>query len=263
MNPMDRFSALVAPVQDMAAVRDRRRTGVLYYDVDLSVARSLAAGTAQVLPFAGTIIYIDQRPNTGVAQLHLVDETFTAANTPITVFSGYILKAPFTQLVVENAAQPGMTLRILYGVDIDFIPGSGAGVTVNNPINVMDAIDPTCRTDVIAPSTAIGLTVTTVVLPASNPRGIRLRRLYQSATAGAGGNITQWVVAASAAPAGIASLAACCMLGVLANNTTNNVQLDAGPQSRDIPAGWGIYILSSIGTAIATGNGVHLSYEVK
>mgnify|MGYP003394110244 CR=1 FL=1 len=262
MNMNERFPGLAAPIQDMQSVRDRRRTGVLYYDVDLSTARTLAAGSALVLPFAGTILYIDQRENTGFAQVHLVDETFSAGNTPVTVFSGYILKAPFTQLVVENEAQPGRTLRILYGVDIDFIPGSGAGVTVTNPVNVLDEIDPICRSDVIAPGTAIGLTVTTVLAAALNVRGVRVRKMYQSNTAGAGGTITSWVVGASAPPAGIASLANSIILGVLANNTTNSIAADQPAMNRQIPVGWGIYIVSSINTAIAGGNGVHLSYEV-
>ncbi len=259
---MERFPGLAQPVQDMQAVRDRRRTGVLYVDVNLSTARSVAAGTGLVLPIQGTILYIDQRPNTGVAQVHLVDETFTIANTPITVFSGYILKAPFTQLVVENGAQPGATLRILYGVDIDFMPGIGAGVTVNNPINVLDVIDPSCQIDTVAPGVGIGTIITTILAPASNPRGVRIRRVAQFVTAGAGGSITQWVLAASAAPTGLLDQSNAVLLGALANTTTNTVQADTGPQNRQIPAGWGLYAVSSIVTAVAGGNGINLAYEV-
>lgn len=262
MNPMERFPKLAQPMIDMGAVRSRQRTGVLYVDVDLSTARSLAAGTALVLPIAGTILYIDQKQNTGYATVHLVDETFSAGNTPITVYSGYILRAPFTQLVLENVSQTGMTLRILYGVDIDFVPGSGAGVVVTNPVNVLDVLDPSVQVATGAPGNAVGSAVATVVLPANNPRGIRMRQITQQITAGAGGDILQQVIARPTAPAGPGSSNPGAQLAMLFNNTTSAVQFQTS-LNREIPAGWGLYVTSTINVAVAATNSAYLCFEIK
>lgn len=263
MNPMDRFSALVAPVQDMQAVRDRRRTGVLYVDIPLDTARSLAGGTALVLPIIGTVIYVDQKENSGFAIVHVQDETFSIANTPVTVYPGFILEAPFTQLIVENEAQPGQTLRILYGVDIAFVPGSGAGVTVVNPVNVLDRIDPVCRTDRIDLATAVALNqVQTLLAPAANPRGVRLRHITQSTQAGAGGSVAQWVVAAATAPLGIGSLANSVQFGIHFTTSTTITQRELGNVNREVPPGWGVYAVWTINVAVATANVVYWSYEV-
>jgi hypothetical protein len=168
----DVFPGLLTPTTEFSAVRARRRTGPLYYDVDLSSARSLAAGTALVLPLAANSIYIDQRASTGFAVLHFQDDTFNAGNTPVTVFAGFIARVPFTQLIVENAAQPGSTLRIIYGVDLEFIPGTGSGVNILNPINIADVIDPVCRTDVALAAFGVGANqLQTLLTPAANPAG--------------------------------------------------------------------------------------------
>lgn len=261
--PMDRFPALAAPIQDMQAVRDRRRTGVLYADIDLSQARSLAAGTALVLPINGTVLYIDQKENSGFAVVHVQDETFTIANTPITVYPGFILQAPFTQLILENEAQPGQTLRILYGVDIAFVPGSGAGVTVVNPVNILDRIDPVCgttRSDLLVAVAANVLT--TLLAPAANPRGVRLRHLVQTVQPGAGGSITQWVVASTSAPATIGTKANTVQLGLAQNTAAALLNQGGEAINREIPPGWGIYAMHTITVAVALGNSVYWSAEV-
>lgn len=134
----DRFPTLSQPTTPFDQVRSRMRTLPLYIDVDLSTARSLAGGTALVLPIAGNVIYIDPRESSGQASIHLVDDTFNRSNTPLTVFPGFQLKAGFTQILVANTSQPGLTLRIVYGTDLEFVLGPGGGVTVTNPITVVD-----------------------------------------------------------------------------------------------------------------------------
>lgn len=260
--PMDRFPALVSPVQDMAAVRDRRRTGVLSVDVDLSTARSLAGGNALVLPLNGTIIYIDQRENTGFANVHVQDETFNIANTPVTVFAGFILRAPFTQLTITNPAQAGRSLRILYGVDIDFIPGSGAGVTVVNPVNVLDEIEAVCQHVENYPGFALGVTISPVFLPAANPNGVRLRHVTQMVAAGAGGTLTQQLIARPTAPVGLGAANPGVELAFIFNNATTIAQFQDS-LTRQIPAGWGVWVASNVTVAAPTVNSCFLSYEVQ
>jgi hypothetical protein len=255
---------LAAPSTDFGAVRDRRRTGILSWDVDLSQARSITAGTALVIPIAGNVLYIDQRKNTGFATCHLVDDTFNRGNTPITLFAGFILKAPFTQLVIANEAQPGQTLRILYGVDVDFMPGIGAGVTVTNPVNIIDVLDPSGRVDVVNLPTALGVNqLTTILTPAQNPRGARVRHAVQSYTPGAGGQVIGWLVASNSAPAAIATKANTALLMYVSSNTSVNQFEQLALMNREIPPDWGVYHLTNVVVAIAAGNVLHIHYEVK
>lgn len=120
------MNALRKPTSDFARVRDGRESIPLYIDVDLSVARS--GSSALQLSIAGNSFYIDANPNDGVAQIQFQDTGFDNASPPIYCGPGAIFRVPFTQISVENAAQAGKKIRIIYGVDIDFIAGSIASV---------------------------------------------------------------------------------------------------------------------------------------
>lgn len=122
MNGLDRFPALALPSSDFAAARDARRTPPLKYDVDLTTARSIAAGTALfVAGIVGNSLYIDQSTDSGIGTLYLSDRN-EAGVASITVSGGYGFFGPFVGIVLENTAQPGKFLRIRYGTDIDFRP---------------------------------------------------------------------------------------------------------------------------------------------
>lgn len=132
MNPF-----LKAPSDDFAAVRDGRKSMPLWLDVDLSSARSIAAGTANVINIAGNSFYIDaDTKNVGDARVHFQDATLNNASAPIYVSAGSIMTVPFTQILIENDAQPGKRLRILYGVDIDFRAGVNASINAINQSQV-------------------------------------------------------------------------------------------------------------------------------
>lgn len=130
-----RFKGMRGPKTDFEAVANELQTLPFYYDVDLTNARSIAAGTALLLPISGNVCYIDQVTSTGSARIAFQDNVF-AGVTPITAFPGFIAKIPFTQLQIENDAQPNLRLRIIYGTDLDFTPAIGAGVFGN--ISVVD-----------------------------------------------------------------------------------------------------------------------------
>jgi len=129
---------LSPPSSDFAAVRDGRRSMPLWLDIDLTTARSIAAGTAQVLNIAGNSLYSDQNLIQGVATVHFQDTALGNTSAPITVNPGFIAGVPFTQLLIENAAQPGYRMRIFYGVDIDFLPGTGGLVNVTGTVSQVD-----------------------------------------------------------------------------------------------------------------------------
>jgi len=117
---------LLTPSTDFSRVRDGREAIPLYIDVPLDTARS-GSGALQ-LNIAGNSFYIDANPNDGVAQVQFQDTSFDRASAPIYCGPGAIFKVPFTQISIENAAQAGKKIRIIYGVDIDFIAGSIATI---------------------------------------------------------------------------------------------------------------------------------------
>ncbi len=133
------FPGVSAPSIDFEPVRDQRRATLLYVDVDLTSARSQAAGTALTLPIAGNSFYVDQdQTNVGFATVHFQDSVY-AGVAPVYVTPGFIANVPFTQIVIENAAQASKRLRIFYGVDIDFQAGINAQVSITGGLALTQA----------------------------------------------------------------------------------------------------------------------------
>lgn len=131
------YPFLEKPSSNFARVRDGRESMPLYVDVDLSVAQSIAGGNPFILPIAGNSFYIDaDTANVGNAVVHFQDVSFGTTSAPFFVSPGFIANVPFTQLLIENAAQPGKRLRIFYGVDIDFQAGVNASIAISGTVNV-------------------------------------------------------------------------------------------------------------------------------
>lgn len=118
---------LTVPSTDFGRVRDGREAIPLYIDVDLATARTTDA-QALVLPIAGNSFYIDANPSDGVCTVQFQNTNFDRSSAPIYCGPGAIFNVPFTQVLIRNAAQAGKKIRIVYGVDIDFIAGSIASV---------------------------------------------------------------------------------------------------------------------------------------
>ena len=117
VEPTPVFPGFETPSIDFNPVRDERRAKLFFVDVDLTTARNLAATTAEILNIAGNSFYVDQDPtNTGAAIVHFQDVTLSRASAPVYTGPGFIARVPFTQLLIENIAQPGKRLRIFYGI---------------------------------------------------------------------------------------------------------------------------------------------------
>lgn len=156
---------------DFNRVRDGRNSMPLYYDVDLSAARSITAGTALVINIAGNSFFCDQDVSVGgVATVHFQDTSYGRASAPFTVTAGFIAQVPFTQLLVENSAQSGKRMRIFYGVDLDFIPGSGGVVSLNGAVSVSPG------STVTEANTVLTAGVAAVVAPAASSRKLLMLR---------------------------------------------------------------------------------------
>lgn len=120
------FPGINDPSIDFDTVRSGKRARIFYFDIDLTNARTIGGAgvnAALLLQLAGNSFFVDQFTTAGFATAYFQETNLTAKGAPIYVGPGFILKAPFTQILFENLAQVGKTLRIIYGTDIDFVPG--------------------------------------------------------------------------------------------------------------------------------------------
>jgi len=128
---------LKKPTTDFGAVRDGRQALPFYFDIDLTTARSIAAGTALKLDIAGNSFFTDaDTTNGGNAIVHFQDVSLGNTSAPFFVSPGFIANVGFTQLLIENAAQTGKRMRIFYGVDIDFQAGVNASIAIGGTVSV-------------------------------------------------------------------------------------------------------------------------------
>jgi len=138
------FPGFSPPRDDVQAVRDDRRSKPLYYTVDLSTARSFAAGTALLLPIQGNVFYSDPlfdlsgNSLAGIARVHFQDQNISPVGTYLTILPQFIGHLPFTQLAIENQAQAGKFLQIIYGWDLDLQPGTSNNVQITGIPTVVD-----------------------------------------------------------------------------------------------------------------------------
>lgn len=170
------------PSTDFNAVRDGRRSLPFWLDIDLTNARSIAAGSALAINIAGNSFYVDQdTTNVGNAIVHFQDTNLGNASAPLFVSAGFIANVPFTQILIENAAQAGKRLRIFYGVDIDFQAGINASISISGTVNIGNAIaSPAIVQDggkrytntFYASSALAAATAETIVAPGTNVNGI-------------------------------------------------------------------------------------------
>lgn len=244
-------TGLIAPSTNFAAVRDGRNSQVFYVDVALDSARSAAAGTALVLPISGNAFYCDANPGDGNAYVHFQDTNFDRGPVPLYVSPGVIFNIPFTQVLIENTAQPGKKIRIAYGIDIDFQPGSVAQIAVTNA-GGYTAVRPEAPTDNFGNNGALlANTPLTIFTPAANVNGAIILSAALGNVNATGGD--QVFIAKNAAPANIldGQVILQSLTSVNAGSWSGNAQLSI-PQY--IAPGLGFYFISNFATAAGAGN---------
>lgn len=197
------MNRLIAPSTNFAAVRDGRNSQVFYVDVALNSARSAAAGTALVLPISGNAFYCDANPADGNAYVHFQDTNFDRGPVPLYVSPGVIFNIPFTQVLIENTAQPGKKIRIAYGIDVDFQPGSVAQIAVTNA-GGYTAIRPEAHTGVYASQAALTANTPNLIFSAAaNVNGAILLQASAFVYSSAGGSPQYHMIAKATAPVSV------------------------------------------------------------
>lgn len=247
---------LQRPSDDFNAVRDGRVSTLKYQDIDLSVARSDA--DAFVVNASGNSFYIDANPTDGNAFVEFQDSARDGATVQLYASPGFIANLPFTYFKIVNAAQAGKKIRIAYGVDIDFQPGSIAQIAVTNA-GGFTAIRPEENTGFFSSTDALAsLTPQTIFTPAQNPNGAYL--------------LTAGFTALSASVNGAALIAHAAPPAVMTDGEiivghtrviSGATQCDIGNlfQTQFIPAGKGLYFMNEGGIAAGSVNLRHARWK--
>lgn len=262
--PAPMFPGVRTPGSDFNAVRTDLQTKLMPFELSLATARNKAANTALLLNVAGNAFFVDQKANSGVASVVLNDEALNEGNLGVTVYPGFAINGfPFTQILIENEAQPGLSLRFFIGTDVDFTPSVAAGVSVINAVNINDIVQPTCRHENVSAGLGIGFNVVQLIAPGTGaPNGFLVRSSYVAGAAGAGGSVGVGLIAAAAAPANFNSAANELVLNFAFVNVTTYTDRLVGPMQRRLPGGWGLWACSAPATAAATIASVQAEFEI-
>lgn len=236
---------LDSPSTDFQRVRDGRASMPLYYDVDLTVARSITgtgANAALVLNLAANSLYIDaDTTNGGNAIIHFQDSNLGNTSAPMFVSPGFIANVPFTQILIENAAQAGKRLRIFYGVDIDFQAGVNASISITGSVAVSSLTDTQCNYDNSYKSITnlAAATAEQIIAPGANTNGMIVNKAMIASRSNVPNTIS--ILAKATAPTTVIDG------DVIAISwaDANIVQYLNNEAQIKIPAGKGLYVIST------------------
>lgn len=242
------------PSTDFAAVRDGRNSLPLWMDIDLTSARSIAAGNALSINIAGNSFYVDQdTANVGNATVHFQDTNLGATSAPLFVSAGFVANVPFTQILIENTAQAGKRLRIFYGVDINFQAGINASISISGTVSVNNPLSVRPETGAVyyAENTPLAAnTAVQVCAPAANVNGLIVTAGH-SFSLNATSIPTCALIAKASAPANVIDG----QIIFASKNYMGGSFHVAGELPKDIfvPAGKGLYFICNYAEAI----GIH------
>ncbi len=249
---------LLQPNVDFKLVRDGRRSPLFYYDVDLTNARSVAAGTHLILQVAGDSFYVDKNPLiTGSATVHFQDTTLGIAPAPVYCDPGFIANVPFTQALFENVAQPGKVFRFFYGVGIDFQPGAASSIVISGGVAVSGGlinVRPEEATGSFTHLAAlVGNTAVNVFTAASNPNGTILLSADISEFDNVLGN--GGFIAKATAPVNVSDgVPIFINRGIAAYDVTNFFCGGTLPNPQFVAAGLGLWYIRAAALPVGNGN---------
>lgn len=230
-------------------VRDGRNSPDAYFDFDLTTARD------EFINVAGNSFYIDANPADGNAVVYFQETDNLRGPTPFYVSPGFIARIPFTQIRIRNTSQPGKKIRIVYGVDTDFQPGSVSQVSFAGRVDINGAT----YTNTIGVSGFTAGAATQLIAPGTNLNGIVLSNLgisYLASTQGQGSIIAK----AGAAPANLLDGDTIGLIDITPGTVNAcNFQL-INPLF--VTAGKGVYVFVFAGTTFNTNQYASGTYQV-
>lgn len=219
---------------DFNRVRDGRNSPDAYFDFDLTNARD------EFINIAGNSFYVDANPMDGNAVVYFQETDNLRGPTPFYVSPGFIARIPFTQVRIRNTAQPGKKIRVVYGVDTDFQPGSVSQVSFAGAVDVQPTLPTNGWNDA---SVLVANTPVTVFTPAANVNGAIVYSLQSNESYATAQNAA--FVAKSSPPVSVVDGIIVCQALVFAVTAGQENQSVDMTVSRRIPAGLGLYYISS------------------
>lgn len=240
--PSAQFPGLTPPSTDFESVLDGMRSPLLMLEVDLSTARSFAANTAEQIKITGNSFYIDQAPDVGNAYVifeGVQDDTGPKVRPAVYVQPGYVARVPFANVRIVNSAQAGKVLRIIYGVDVDFVPSLNGQIAITGTVEASPYGFQYASAHK-ASSNLAALTAEAAFAPGSNTSGAILWRANMHSALG--GNNRYSIIAHTSAPATLTT-GDVLALG-FSNGTSNRFETVQIETPIYIPAGKGLYFLS-------------------
>lgn len=218
---------------------------------------TLAAG--QTMPYQKAGRYVEVITDGGGT----IDFTFYGQNGAIAsnwkgCQAGVYLKDPWSALDVKNSSSFTQTIKLM-------LMDNGEGGSRRQPGNVViiDNVSANCQHVSGGPLTGLtGITAQQILAPASNVNGCLVRSVIQSVKAGAGGTVSAQVVAAPAAPGSFQG-ANMIVLGYLTDADAVSRSFTDTEMRRMIPAGWGLYLVYTVTTAVAGNNSYGVSFELQ
>lgn len=168
------------------------------------------------------------------------------------------LIVPFNSLTIRNPSTTTASAGKIFIGDAGFDDS-----TVTGNVSIVDAVGDLCQYLSGIGSFAVGNTATTIIAPAANVAGLLVRAYVIQTVAGAGGAANSLLFASRVAPSTGGSQLNAMVLGSVTNNTTSRIALQQNDLRRSFPAGWGLFLFSTITVAAATDNSYGISAELQ
>lgn len=219
----------------------------------VTVDFDLNAAVDGIIEFQGDFVLMDMQ-STGFADLEF-NHRAAQQVAPFRAYPGATVEGEFASVRVKAQMQPGKMLRLVLAAGYRFKPGNAQG-------RVVDQIGVNTQFNAFG-NGAVGINVIDVVLSGNNLNGILLKHIRARAAAGAGGTVATSLFAynpATSAKDGNAGSGKI-MLMTHYNDTTTMTAAQEATLNRLIPAGWGLYVVESVGVAVANVSNA-ISWEV-
>ena len=232
-------------------VRDRRFTGIRSFDVDLTNSRVFAAGSYVDYAVAGDSIYINADPADGNAEIVVTPQGDNVDDVHLYASPGAIFNIPFVRLRVFNTAQSVKKIRVVYGTNVDFQPGSVAQIAVTNQGGYTSERGEVPSGSYSSIALLAANTPETIFTPAANVNGAVV--LSGGMTSSNGANITTcgFIAKSGAAPTNIGDGTVIFMPCDMVTVSTGYHRAGSMKNKAYIPAGMGLYALTTLAESSA------------
>lgn len=218
----------------------------------ITVDLSLNAAVDKIIEFQGDFVLMDMA-STGFADLEFGNRAAQQV-APFRAYPGATVEGPFESVRVKAPIQPGKILRLVLASGYRFKPGNALGKTV----------------DVVGTNTelgaytngAVGTNVGDLVTSTQNLNGVLLKFARIKCTAGAGGTVAPALIAYNPAVAAKNSATGPGKIQLLGHYNDTTVATSVNEQfNRQLPEGWGLFVIESVTVAAASCNTI-ASFEI-